>query len=270
MVKQFYLQCSEFPKLYRFEGTKSYHHFDFSSKNFLNHTNHYIYFSKTLKHHSFYTAKRLRQFIENELLEGKKFALKQSIADIDQFQKMIQMIECSPLEEQTSIEFTTSPIFFKLLADNTTFHSEKAKGEHLAEKVDGKQSGGGYGFCDEWLELFQFFTYFYVHQRIRRNDVINFLYAYRNKILHHSFPSSLVPFLIDGTKKVIEEKPQMFSSFNKYELMDILERILAKGLYFPNSFLGEQQEDGIKKIVAEYLMEKEVLEEVKEYSKKCL
>ena len=50
--------------------------------------------------------------------------------------------------------------------------------------------------------------------------------------------------------------------------MDILERILLKKLYFPDSFLAEQQENGIKQIVVEYLSEKEAMEDIREYSKK--
>ncbi len=270
MIKKFYLQCSELPKFYRFEGTNSYSHFDFSSQNFLKGATNYTYFSKTFKHHQFYTAKRLRQLINNELLKGTKLSLKKSnIVIPEQFQAILQKVERTPIDErQVSIEFVVSPLFMKLIRNNAIRHIEKHEGEHFIEKVDLKQSGGGYGFCEEWLELFDFFTYFYAHQRITRTDLINFLYAYRNNFIHHTFRNSVVPFLAYPERRIIEGSLHIASSFDKYELMDILERILLKKLYFPDSFLAEQQENGIKQIVVEYLSEKEAMEDIREYSKK--
>lgn len=270
MIRKFYLQCSELPKFYRFEGTNSYNHFDFSSRNFLGGTENYAYFSKSFKHHQFYVAKRLRQLINNELLKGTRLTLKKStITHSEQFNGILQAVKSVPLDErQMSIEFTVSPLFMKLIKNNSVRHTEKKEGEHYIERVDLKQSGGGYGFCEEWLELFDFFTYFYAHQRITRADLINFLYAYRNNIIYHSFRNSAVPFLAYPERKIIEVNPHVVSSFDKYELMDILERILTKKLYFPNSYLAEYQESGIKQIVAEYLAEKEAMEDIQKYSKK--
>ncbi len=270
MIRKFYLQCSELPRFYRFEGTNSYNHFNFSNPEFLKGTNQYIYVSRTLKHHCFYVSKRLRQLINNIMLKGTGLSLKKSsVTNLETFKAILKIVGSSPTgEEQTSIEFTISPLFSKLLMNNSIHSSQKNSGELYIEKVDLKRSGGGYGFTEEWLELFQFFTYFYVHQRITRTDLINFLYAYRNNIVCGSLQFSKVPFLLDLEKKVIEENPNMASSFSKYELMDILERILEKKLYLPNSFLGEKQEDGIKQIVAEYLEEKEAMLEVQEYIKR--
>lgn len=270
MIKKFYLQCSDLPKFYRFEGKNSYSHFDFSSRNFLKGATNYTYFSKSFKHHQFYTSKRLRQLINQELLKGTKLTLKKSnITCPEQFNGILQAIESTPIDErQVSIEFTVSPLFMKLIKNNSIRHTEKREGEPYIERVDLKQSGGGYGFSNEWLELFDFFTYFYAHQRITRTDLINFLYAYRNNITHHSFRKSPVPFLAYPERRIIEVSPHVSSSFDKYELMDILERILSKKLCFPNSFLAEQQENGIKQIVAEYLEEKEAMADIQEYSKK--
>lgn len=270
MIKNFYLQCSELPKFYRFEGTKSYSHFDFTGNNFLKDTNQYVYFSRTFKHHQFYTARRLRQLINQEVLEDTGFSVKKStIINPEHFKTILQLLESTLIDErQVSIEFTTSPLFTKLLVNNFTRHGEKQSGERYIEKVDMKQSGGGYGLCEEWLELFHFFTYFYAHQRITRTDLIHFLYAYRNNVIYHSFRLSPTPFLADLERRTIETNPRMTSSFSKYELMDILDRILEKKLYLPHSFLGEQQEEGVKQIVNEYLQEKEALDDIREYSKK--
>jgi hypothetical protein len=270
VIKKFYLQCSEFPKFYRFEGTNSYNHFDFSNRKFLRGANSYAYFSKSFKHHRFYTAKRLRQLINQGLLNGTKLSLKKTvITRPEQFSEILRIIKTTPLDEpQVSIEFTVSPLFTKLMKNNAVRHTEKKEGEAYIEKVDLKQSGGGYGFCDEWLELFDFFTYFYAHQRITRTDLVNFLYAYRSNVVHHFFQNSPVPFLAYPERRIVEVSQHIASSFDKYELMDILERILLKKLYFPNSFLAEQQESGIKQVVAEYLMEKEAMADIQEYSKK--
>ncbi len=268
MIKNFYLHCSEIPKYYRFEGKNSFSHFDFSNRNFLDGTDHYIYFSKTEKHHFFYVARRLRQLIEKDILSSTPYSFKKSmIVDKESFQKMIQLIECAPIDErQISIEFTVSPLFSKLLSHNATSIGEKHSGEQYVERVDVRKFGGGYGICGEWLELFHFFTYFYAYQKINRMDLIHFLYAYRNNMIHQSFKASTVPFLLDIERRTIEENSGVSSFFRKYELMDLLERILEKKLYLPNSFLGEHQMDGVKQIILEYLKEKEEWEQIREYS----
>lgn len=49
------------------------------------------------------------------------------------------------------------------------------------------------------------------------------------------------------------------NDFSKYELMNALESILEKELFFSESYLGTKGSEGIKKIVQDFSLERETI-----------
>lgn len=145
-----------------------------------------------------------------------------------------------------SIEVYTSFLLELLLKNNCIFRHLKVKHDHSIERVDTKRPGdGGYGFSYEWLEIFEILTYFYVYQRISKNDLLYFVDAIRYNIIHDEIKVNTVEFLKDSSKKTKKINEGIFDNFRKYNLMDILQRILEYKMYLPNSYLDTHQKDAI-------------------------
>lgn len=163
-----------------------------------------------------------------------------------------------------SIEFVLSPLIKKLLANNCIKNSRKEHGTYHIERVDNRQYGGGYGFFGDWLKVFHLFIYMYAYQRVTKEDLIEYLYAFRQREINPNFHISTVSFLADPNKRVVTLNENLQNDFSKYELMNALQNILKKELYFPNSYLGLNGEESVKKIMQDYTRERECILELTE------
>lgn len=261
LYEELYYQLLDYPKFYRFEGAKSFNHFSFEKGEILPNVDIYVYFSASSKHHFYYAAKRLKQLIDKEILYETKYAItKRTIVNSEKFQGIVNKIENTFLEEKLfSVECIVSPLMRQLITNNCIKNSLKEHGDYRIERVDNRQSGGGYGFYGEWLEVFKTLTYIHTYYKITKEDLIKFVYAFRQKIINPNFKISIVSFLADPHKRIITLNDNLQNDFSKYELMNALQGILEKELYFPSSYLGMNEEDGIKKIMQDYTLEREYL-----------
>lgn len=258
---------------YRFEGASSFHYYDFSKENYLSSFCNYVYFSKSRLHHNFYVRQKLRQLIDREILADTDFKLtKNTIVSSGKYKEIIKKIEMFQLDDEMSIEAKTSPLFKVLLKNNYTYRHLKNDNISFIERVDTKRPGdGGYGFSNEWLEVFDLLTYFYCYQRITKNDLLYYIEAFRYNVISNCERLNPVKFLESSDRRVIKINEKLYNSFSKYELTDVLERIKRKGVYLPNSYIDIYQDEAIKRIVSEYSLERErILEGVADCPKKKL
>ena len=71
-------------------------------------------------------------------------------------------------------------------------------------------------------------------------------------------------FLLDESCRTIKINEKIYNDFSKYELMNALEIIVEKELYFPGSMFSKNPDQSIKKIIQAYTHEREHLLELSE------
>lgn len=120
-----------------------------------------------------------------------------------------------------------------------------------------RKEEGGYGFYGEWLEVFQILTLIYSYQEITKEDLIQYVYNCRERIINPNFQISPVSFLNNPNKRIIVLNESLQNNFSKYKLMNAIQNILEKKLYLCDSYLGKKGEEGAKKIIQEYSQERE-------------
>ncbi len=244
----------ELVKLYRFEGYNSY---SYHSPTSFPITSNYIYFSKNQNHHFYYVDKKLKKMISKEISNG--YLNKKNILNPEKFNFLINGIENYLFNQKlVSIEFSCSNLINMLLRKNTIKFSDKEKfRDRRIERVDYRKYGGGYGFCDEWLKILQSLTYFKSYQRITKENIIDFLYRYRQNIIETKKVVNPVEFLLKPEYKVVQINQDLFSDFSKYELINSLQAIVEKKLYLPSSIFCNNSQEIIKKIMQQYSAERE-------------
>lgn len=249
---------------YRFEGLSSYHYHNFKQANVLDSTSNYIYFSKSKMHHYYYVSQKIKHLINKKILRDLDYDFnKYSIVSLEKYKEIIKRIETFHLEDSLSIEIMTSSLMETLIDKNGLLRYQKERHTCYIERVDEARPGeGGYGFCNEWLEIYQILTYFYAYQRISKNDLLYFADANRYNITHSGNRVNTLEFLEDPNRRKVKINEQLNDSFCKYYLRDRLERILEKKLYLPNSYIGVYQEEAVKEIVQGYCLEKDLVLEV--------
>lgn len=260
LYEELYYQLVNLPKFYRFEGFKTLKNYNFNSEeNILTNSGRYIYFSPSLEHHNYYIAKRIKQFVEEEILKEKRCLTDVfTMLNPKKFEYIVRKVEEYPLKEkQTSIEITTSPLLRQLFLHNSIISFRKENHHAFIERVDLKKYNGGYGLRDEWLEVFNILTYFYGYQRINKSDIIDYLYALREMYINPICTFNPNKKFLENRKFSIKLNKKWIENFTKYEFMNNLYIIMEKGLYLPNSYLGIYGEKGIKKIMQAYSLERE-------------
>lgn len=267
LYEEVYYNMPELSKFYRFEGFKSYPRFSNQKDIYMQNSLRYVYFSRTQKHHMYYVIKRLKQLINEEVLKDTDLKLdKQTIVDSTLFNEITKYIENFSFDDRMlSIEFSVSPLMTQLLDKNTISNRCKKTNDRRIERVDyNHRHGGGLGFCDEWLKVFELLTFFYSYRRITNENILDFLYMQRRNLLQAQSILNSVSFLLDPRTIVIKINDKIYSDFCKYELMDSLQKITEDELYFPESILAHDQNESIKSIVGEYILQREYLLELSE------
>lgn len=260
IYEELYKNCPNLSKFYRFEVVNmSFPYFNATDGNICNKSSKpYIYFSSSIAHHKYYVSKRLQQLIQNKLVSFSEIKLNyKSLICFDTFREIVRIIENYQIDdEMISYECSTSKIMLDLLYKNTINNRYKKAGDRRIERCDTTKHKGGYGFCEEWLEILNLLTYFYCYQRITRDNLLDYLYAMREKVLNQSSGISLCKFL-EEENRIIKINKSLFNSYGKYDLMDALERIIQKGLYFKGSNLDIDGNGQIKRTINQYCEEKE-------------
>ncbi|MBQ8681978.1 MAG: hypothetical protein IJ509_03605 [Bacilli bacterium] len=259
LYEELYHNTPNLSKFYRFEGLNSYPYFCFQNEQYLTNIIKYIYFSKNEKHHMYYVTKKLRQLISKEILKDMDLQFnKKVLLDSRTFAEIERYIENYSFEDKMiSIEFSLLPIIDSLLDKNTISNRRKHANDRRVEKVDSNIHSGGYGFCEEWLKVFNLLTLFYSYRRITNDNILEFLHIYRRNLIETKNFINPVSFLFEEKTRVVKINNKIYCDFNKYELMDALERIVEYQLFFPESILGENPYEQIKKVINEYTLKRE-------------
>lgn len=240
---------SELTSFYRFEGEASFHYYNFDCEKFLDKTNNYIYFSKSKVHHDFYVKQRMRQLINKGLNDKEIKLTKYFIVGYENYRKIVKAIESYDLSYDLSIIMKVSPLMDLLLENNYVLRHLKGKNMRYIERVDTTRPGdGGYGFSNEWLEIFNMLTYFYAYLRITKDDLLYFIDAFRYNVVHNSDYVNTVAFLENEDRRKIKINEQINDNFSKYKLMDLLKILFEQKMYLPGSYMDVYQEKAIKKL----------------------
>lgn len=258
LYENLYQNMYDLESFYRFEGYASMNHYDFSdiTSRFSTNTNQYIYFSKKLKHHTYYTEKRLFQLISKEILLGTGLDLHtKTLCDFEKTAEIIKQIENYQIPKDIkTIEFRFCPIFLKLIKNNGKTNMRlKLEQERGIEIADQKRRGGGYGLCDDWLKLFNLLTILYSYRQITTQDVQEFFKIYRMHKLRYYDSGTLTWFLQNrDNHQRIALNSELQNSFIKYEIANSMERLIEQHLVNPNSSFGKNPSETIKNTVNSY------------------
>ena len=236
-------------EVYRFEGarTKS----SFSINGDVN--GDYIYFSKSLDHHKYFTVKRIRQMINKLLLDEYGIPLSNTTLQGDDYHKIKHLILYNEnIKDLYSFRLVCANPFDELIRDNYQYNHDKKSGNRGIERVDRRVYGGGYGVSDEWKQLMVYLTMFSASHKITRNDLLELIRGMRasNRICR----KNNIDFMFSGTADTYsyDINELVFSDFNKYNIINALESILDNGLALPESELSKHPTRTIKGVVNEY------------------
>ncbi len=95
--------------------------------------------------------------------------------------------------------------------------------------------------------------------------MLDYVYALKRNA-GTSFKVNVTRFLLDATRKSFKINASLYNDFMKYDLMNALQNIVEKELYFPESYMGEKPLEFVKKIIQTYTLERENMLELIEYT----
>lgn len=236
-------------EIYRFQGAKTLSRLDVGD----NYDGRYIYFSNSLEHHMHFTLKRIKQLLNTELLKEEGISFNANNIKNTETSSRIKhlIISLDNLDDLCSYRLVCSKAFDGLIKDNFVFNNRKKGQTRYIERVDRRVSGGGYGICDEWKELLCYLTFFDASMRINRKDLIKLITAMRTTG-RISRRENMRFLLGDSSKYNYDINQNILSDFNKYNIINMLETILEKGIALPTSELSNDPKGTIKSVVETY------------------
>jgi hypothetical protein len=249
-------KLDSFPKFYRFEGYTSYPYFGNQFSEELLNLNSYIYFSSSFNHHMYFTNMRIRSYIDKEIMRpmGLSFCSRYLI-DSCTFNQIEDNLRNHDTQKLASISFITSSVMNNVLYRNSISNHRKSSDDRRIERVDTTKKGGGYGLPDLYLHLFQILTFAYTYQRITKDNLIEYLHILRYNLTTYNKKINPTEFLTDESLKSIKLNEHVFSDFSKYEVLNILEEIYERGLYFNDSVFADPS--NIKSLLLRYVEDKD-------------
>ena len=245
-------------EMYRFQGANSYEHFNIRTSRYNTDTEEsFLYFSKSIDHHEYFTIKRIRQLLNKVLEEESEYRVTtKDLINQDSFTSIKNIVINTPkLEDLYSIKLVVNRNIDQLLKENSFKQEEKRKVGSV-EKVDRRVYGGGYGLTKEWKELLYYLTYFTSFHTIDRKDIVKLLTNMRRTGRINRKDN--IDFLVkdpENYKFNLSEPIQ--SDFTKYQIINCLEEILEKGTFSEESELGINPNKTIRTVVDDYERGKE-------------
>lgn len=212
-----------------------------------------------MKHHNYFVSKRLKQIINNQILHqlGYKQLNKVTLLNPEVYNTILANLDNLSTTDLTSIEFKVLPLVNLIINNNSIKTKDKDTSDRRIERVDSTVCGGGYGFVDEYLKLFDLLTFFYSYQKITSDNIAQYLYNYRRRIIENNTKIISTSFLSDESKRIIRINPTLFNDFTKYELMETLEKIIDAEKYFSASIFAQNPSQQVKSIIQDYNMKRE-------------
>ena len=156
---------------YRFQGHNSFDYFDIRNNRFKN-SDYYVYFSRGLYHHYYFTIRRIRQLLNTVILEGEdEMISRKTLSNPEKFGHIKSLVfNSDKIGELTSIKLVCDNNFDRLIRENCANNRNKPPYRGV-ERVDRKVYGGGYGVTGPWLDLMNHLTYFSSYSRITGDDI---------------------------------------------------------------------------------------------------
>ncbi len=241
---------------YRFEGHNSFDNFDIKRNRFVTDQDRYIYFSRTERHHYYFTLKRIRQLLNAVVLKDTPYMLsRKQIEDEESFHRIKELvINSEKMRGLSSIRLVCDSHFNTFLQENSINNQHKSKDIGI-ERVDRKCFGGGYGVSGPWLDLLNDLTYFSSFSRITLQDVLDLLDEMKK--LHSQGNPKLMKSILEKKYRIFKISPSLYDDFHRYTIMDDLERIYEQGLYLPTSSFATNPQKTMGDILCSYQKEKE-------------
>ena len=245
-------------EFYRFQGANSYEHFNLKESQYNENTkDNYLYISNSLKHHEYFTLKRIKQLL-NTILKEESLPIisNNNLREYETYLKIRRLLLYNPrVVDLYSIKLVTNKKMEKLLKENCT-KQEIKKSIQGVEKVDNRVYGGGYGLSKEWKELLYLLTYFNSFHTIGRKDIIQIINNMRiNKKISHK---DNIDFILNNPENYkLLLSPKIESNFTKYDIMNCMEEIIESGNYLEDSEFGTNPNKVIKDVIEDYERGKE-------------
>lgn len=236
-------------EFYRFEGAKTCSKLDLSSGNH----DEYVYISKSLDHHMYFTIRRLKQMINSSLLESDNIPfVSRTLRDDTVYPKVKNLIiNGDSIDSLYSYRLICPRSFGLLLKDNCFNNSNLKDGKRVIERADRRVYGGGYGLSLEWRDLLTYLTYFTASTRINRRDILDIIIKMKTSG-KMTYKNHLADIVTDIDRYQFKMNPHIMSDFNKYNIINALDNILEKGLIRDGSLFSENPRKVIRDLVNEY------------------
>ena len=241
------LQDGTCKEVYRFQGARTYSRFNINNSQ----NDGYIYYSNSLDHHMYFTLKRLRQILSDALQDKTGDRLSSmSIQNLEVYSTLRDLIyHTNNLNQVHSFRIACSRDFDTLAKENYILHERKEHPGKYIERVDRRVFGGGYGLADEWKKLFIALSYFSADKRISREDLIQLIQNMRKTGKINKRDN--INFMFNDNYSY-QINSNLFSDFNKYHIINLLETIIEKDLVSSTSSLALNSTKTIKEVVSNY------------------
>lgn len=242
-------------QLYRFQGGNTYPSFDVKNNKYdIDVTRGYTYFSASIHHHKYFTYKRLKQYLDEKLREAKNIPYSTKLlAQEDYYRRIRKFVASCDMDLFSSIGIKPTSSFISLINENALPRPKLIP--KAIERVDRRAFGGGYGLCDEWLELLNCLTLTYHPHRITRSDILEVLRSVR---MNRGPLIDSLNFLATCDREFIVNSA-ILDDFIKYRIMELLTEIIVKQNCSPSSQLIQNPRAEIQTIVNDFLTERDKL-----------
>ncbi len=240
--------------MYRFQGGQSYPYYDVKNNSF-EEKDYYLYLSSTKAHHQYFALRRIRKYLNNDLLQNTPYMITNcQLQNSKKYMAIKNLIlNAEKIKSFTSVDFVCDQSFLKLLRENAVSNRRKKKSPTCIEKVDFNSYGGGYGIKEDWLLLFQDMILCKTVKTIHQKELIELLKTLRRtgKITYFDALSS---YFVEKNYTINEN---YFTDYHKYVIKNHLENIVDKGLYLENTSLALRPKEVIKEVSSSYQKRKE-------------
>ena len=233
---------------YKFASARSCGELDLSGQ-----SDGYTFISKSLDHHMFFAMKRIKRMLKRASLQDEGIPFTSRTLHDDNIYPRIKnlVINSENISPLYSHRLICSNSFGLLLRDNCIYDSSLKDGKKMIERADRRVYGGGYGLALEWGYLLGCLSYFTATTRINRNDLLDVVIKMKTtgKMTYKDHMRDIVT---DVDRYQFKMNPNILSDFNKYEIVNILETLLEKGLVREGSELSENPRKVMREVVDDY------------------
>lgn len=189
IYKSLFDSLDNFPTLYRFQGGKSLNRIMVDRTGINLTCRSFIYVSKSLNHHQYFSLKRVKQSIN---LQGLSYRIK----TWEDLSNAITSVNNGRLNiEATSLSIKVFPFFIDVIKDNCQVNKGNNEiGHRKIEISDRRVRGGCFGFPDEWLQLFEKSIVIVKKKNITKQSIKDYSITPNNRVDKNTERESFLEF----------------------------------------------------------------------------